>query len=362
MIKKLLTSFLVVSTFGTSIALGASKSVQDTLPNGKPFQLIAKEFVAVKTDIRSINEKVDDMIIDINVLEGRVGTLEDNVASMQTAINTLTIKQDNLIADMELAFSEIDTNREDIKAAFDEITRLAELSKVLESNINLNKDEIDDLMRQSLVQQAYIEANVEGIAQLNSDMKDNAQMITEVSNRLAAAEIELATKQNATSASCGEGQSLTKINPDGSFECSVNASSFENFADIGLKNVIVNNSGEIGGFIETTRQVTRPYYYRCYFLFWGWRWCIVYLNVTETVRTPITDSSVQVSCPENTMWTFDANYDLPSGVTLTSKKLTTDVDGIYTWTFNVNNPSGTVHNMNVSAQCVQKLEQATLEP
>ena len=354
MLKKSLIGVILTAVTVSSLI---AKSSGD-LPNGQPFLQIQKQFVAVNSELRSINEQVDTIIIDINSLEGRVGTLEDNVASMQSAITTLTANQDKLLADMEIAFSNIDQNRADINAAFDEVARLSDLVDALRNDTNANKAEIDQLMVLILAQQEYIAANTEGLAQINNDLLNTANLITELTNRVSAAEAELATKQDATTASCGEGQSLTKINPDGSYECSINSSGgLANFEAIGLKNIIVNGSGEIGGFTETKVQVTRYYsvrrcsWFRCYTYWYPY-------TVTETRRTPITDSSVSVSCPVNTMWTFDAGYELPSGVTLTSKKLTTDVDGIYTWTFNVNNPSGTVHNLNVSAQCVQKLEQA----
>lgn len=332
------------------------------MPKGKPFVELEGQIVEVKNSVASIETQVNELLVSANILEGRVTNLETNMVTINSAIQVVKDENAIILEQMSSVLIEATMNNNEIQVAFTKITELTAQIQALANSSGTNNEIILELQAQINIQQSYISANSEGYQELLDKIENNYMLIEGLHERAVLVENAISLKQSVINAECSEGQALTKINPDGSYECSLHTQGVE--SSLGLISTVVTRGIEVGGVhIDTVTS----------FEIIGWReiWgvcstgglfphdysCVVGSQpimdyVTREVETPITSATTSVTCPQDTIWTYNSGYVLPEGVSITAMTLKRNND-LQSWNYELSLPAdGIVRFATFSAQCI----------
>lgn len=228
--------------------------------NGQPFQALqgqitdletylAEEYAALWTRIDELQQAIDsnndrddaqDAIISL--LGGALADLEVRVSDNEDAIAALEAK-DQVLAGL--------------------ITALQAKVDDLQSQITAQGERIDLLVLQDQYLQqligalnARVETLEEQMTDVNADIAAINSEITSLKSRISSAEVAIAGKQNRIYEYCPSGQSIWKINADGSVECAQTSGGFTSFTV--LADYEEANANAATAFATTSVTATCP--------------------------------------------------------------------------------------------------------
>jgi predicted nucleic acid-binding Zn-ribbon protein len=180
-------------------------------------------FVELNGELVSVQGAVTSLQDQINMLVGRVESLEELAAASADAITKLQA-QDVILQAL------IDQNITDIASIQNEILNLQQANVDLQAQIDANSGDIDSLQAQidtnsnliTSLQSAIIEVEAGSITlgdSLQEQINNNANLIAILQEDILEVERLQAFKEKLVSGQCPNGEALISVQDDGSLVC-----------------------------------------------------------------------------------------------------------------------------------------------
>ena len=211
LLKNILVVALSVAFSSTAFAAGSGSS-----PKGKPFIAIGDQIVEVEGAINSLQDQVD-------ILVGRVDSIEARVFANEGAITTLQ-NQNAALTTL------VQQNLSDIASIDAEILALQQANADLAAMIAANSGDIATLQSDVAANDALITTLQSAIlmvqgdiisleTSLQSQIDNNLMLIGVIQGELDTINAKLALKQNLINGICPDGSAIQQVLTDGSVIC-----------------------------------------------------------------------------------------------------------------------------------------------
>lgn len=234
--NKIQRRFLTIAIsclFGASMqsATAASKGGS---PNGKPFAEINGQIVEIQNDITSLQTEMDNFKADV---DARFDSVEGKVTAIDLKIKDLELKDQELVGQMQAIINSVANNNEAIGAILTTIndlnTQIAALQTDIEeleesSNLNLDliraNEETIELLRADVVAgYDQLAGEVEGVASILAQKLDIEEFVTQLNQYKSDVQQQFDMKQDIINAGCSDGEFISNLQADGSFDCNAPA-------------------------------------------------------------------------------------------------------------------------------------------
>jgi len=213
-----------------SAALFSLSAVSFAAPQGKPFVEINGQIVDLQNDVASLEAELqefkDDVYSRFSTLESRVSAIDGKIADLVARDASIMTQIQSLVASVESntdLLNNLLATINDLTTRIDDLElETATLKQDTQNNLSAiqsNEETIAQLNSELDAAYDSLSAQVEGVASLLAQKVDTSEFISALFQLKYDLEQELALKQNIINASCGEGEAISNISPDGSFSC-----------------------------------------------------------------------------------------------------------------------------------------------
>mgnify|MGYP002700418612 CR=1 FL=1 len=225
---------IISAAMAMLIATPVFSAGNGSTPNGKPFAEINGEIVEIQNDITSLQKELDDFKADVDT---RFDTVEGKISAIDLKITDLESQDEALLDQIRVLVQSVADNSDvintilgNISSLNDEITTLRDDIKTLEetSETNLDLIQANELAIETLrtdVQGEYdmLADEVAGVASILSQKLDVAEFMSQLNQYKLEVQQQFDLKQDIINAGCSDGEFLSNLQADGSFDCNAPA-------------------------------------------------------------------------------------------------------------------------------------------
>lgn len=211
--------FFVVLCAVTSMTIGVTSGQAGSNPKGKPFVAINNQIVEVKGSISSLQEQMDILVGRVDTVEERVTANEQAILDLNEQNMAIQVLLDNSLTNVGDINAEIALLQNDTANLNGQIAALAENDPAfdaLQSEINANASMITTLEGSILMVQ-------DGVISLETSLQEqidgNSTLIAQLQAETAQIQANLELKQNLINGICPDGTAVIEVMADGSIIC-----------------------------------------------------------------------------------------------------------------------------------------------
>ncbi len=213
--KTILASLLAIALASPTYAKKDTNNGNDSLPQGKPFQMLAEDIAALEEELRleidALQAQVDDLERDVDSLESRMDANEELDALQNQLIEALETAQSLLESRMDDAETSIAALERWRVLQARRISILGRRISLIQSEIDDQGEDIDRLFRMHQTQQRLLASMKRDLYYVKRVNASQTAQISQLESDINAVERTANRTLSALNRGCPTGSSIRQI-------------------------------------------------------------------------------------------------------------------------------------------------------